>query len=695
MSLIKQTYLKFLKEKIIKDYLIEGIIPTASEVESRLDEVEKGNPGFSEPFTVESQYFVKEFENSSAKKINETFSTIYQDLSVLYMALIDQASLVTDAFDSINNELNLISKKTAELEEKASSLLFFAADSAGNLDFVSDYFQVKDKINLAKTTCLVDTSSARVTLPVNNFSRINLGLVSADVQFSVITRAEYIADSLAPGSDLLNAFSDLDKIWLQRVSMRRGTGSVTVELILRVPQGATEVNRIMFTPASSDEGNITTVTVQYSQDGLNWSNTVGENSARLIGQPSISFQSVKASYWKFIFNKAGYDEYRKDTYIYEFGMKSIQLYGVQYSDKQLQSYGTLVTRPLISESGVEFNKANLSVCEVIPKGANIEYFIAGLSDQELQEYNSNQLLFENLAFIPLDPQERKNKVNLSYVDFAKTNPETGFNLAIQKNNLIEFKNKTIYDAALEYQLPASIIKSQIKILRNIGDNTEAQQVLGLDKGWVFDHPYYRTNFYIEAEAGFEFNFGNTEAIIDGQKVTGRIVVASGYHTFVTHRDNWRKVNFTEIQNDSVADPLYPFNHKYLIEGIKNFLYNNDLSLTYEGKSYLDIIDPDGSYRGVSLYWSETLSNISFFEFSANTDIENYSVYCLAKDFDGVERVLVKQSSEQGLMIHENFAIITKSVNGDLKKALILKADFYSDDSKLTPILDEYVIKLGY
>lgn len=695
MSLIEKTYRKFLKEKIIKDYLIDGVIPTAPEVEQQIAKVEQSNPGFFEPFTSESQYFVQEFEDSSAKKINKTFNVIREDLSVLYMALIDQASLVTDAFDSINNELNLISKRTSELEEKATSLLFFAADSAGNLDFVSDYFQIKDKVDMSRTSCLVDTASARVTLPVNSFSRISLNLLPADAQFSVITRAEYIADSLAPNSNLLNAFNDIDNIWLQRVAMRRGTNPVTCELIVRIPQGPTEVNRIVFVPGSSDEGNITTATVQYSQDGLNWSNVVGENSVRLIGQPSVTFNSVKAAYWKFILNKAGYDEYRKDTYFYEFGMKSIQLYGVEYSNKQLELVGTFVTKPLVAESEVLFNKANLSVCEIVPKNSNIEYFIAGLSSDELTAYNNGNLLFENLPFIPVDPQERRNKVNLSYVDFAKTNPETGFNLRVQKDNSINFKNKNIFLSALDYELPQNIVQSQLKVLRNIGSNLEIEEVLGMDKGWIFEHPYYKTNFYIETEAGFEFNFGNTEAIIDGQKVTGRVTVSSGYHTFLTHRDNWRKINFSEIENDSTADPLYPFNHKYLIEGIKNFLYNKDLSLTYSGQSYLDIIDPDRVYKGVSLYWAKTLLKKTFFDFSTNTENSDYSSYAIVKDFDGIERILVKQSLEQGLMTHENFAIITKSVNGDLKKALILKADFYSDDSKLTPILDEYVIKLGY
>lgn len=695
MASIGDTYRKFLQEKIIKDYLISGVIPTKPQIDRQISQIEKDNKGLNQPFTNESQYTIEEYENSSAKKINETFNILYDDLSVVYACLIDQASLVTNIFDSVNSEISLLKKKASELEEKAAALLFFAPDSAGSLDFVSDYFQNKNKIDLAKTTCLVDASSARVTLPVNQFSRISLSLLPEDVQFSVITRADYVSDSLAPNSELLNAFNDLEKTWLQRVAMKRGTGSVTAELILRIPQGPVEVNRIIFSPASSDEGNIATVTVQYSQDGLSWSNLAGENSARLIGEATIAFESVKAGFWKFIFNKAGYDEYRKDVYTYEFGMKSIQLYGVEYSNKQKETVGTLVTKPLIPESKLEFNKVSLSVCEVLPKGSRINYYIAGLSEQEFQNYTNGVTGLNDLAFIAIDPQERKDKTNLSFIDFAKTNPETGFNTPVQINTAIDFKNKTLNDFALNYQISETIIRNQLKVLRNIGSNATVQTVLGFDTGWILEGSFYKTNFYIDKEAGVEVNLGETQATIDGSVATGRITLAAGYHTFSTHRDNWRKISIQEIQNGSIADPLYPYNHKYIIEGISQTLYGQNLNITLGGKSYWDIIDPDRIYSGADVYWSQTLSPINFFEFCSNTARDNYLVYSTAKDFNGIERIFVKQSVEPGLMTHENFAIITRSVNGDLRKALILKADFFTDDPKLTPILDEYVIKLGY
>lgn len=695
MASIGDAYRKFLQERIIKDYLISGTIPSKPQIDRQINEIEKNNGGLNQPFTNESQYKVDEYEDSSAYKINQTFNILRDDLSVVYSCLIDQATLITNIFDSVNSEISLLKKRASELEEKAASLLFFAPDSAGSLDFVSDYFQNKNKIDLAKTTCLVDASSARVTLPVNKFSRISLSLLPEDVQFSVITRADYISDSLAPNSDLLNAFNDVEKIWVQRVAMTRGTGSVTAELILRIPQGAVEVNKIVFSPASSDEGNIATVTVQHSQDGLAWSNLSGENSARLIGEATISFESVKAGFWKFIFNKAGYDEFKKDTYTYEFGMKSIQLYGVEYSTKEKETKGFLVTKPLMPDSGLEFNKINLSVCEVLPKGCRINYYIAGLSEQELQQYNTGQLSYDNLAFIAVDPQERKDKTNLSFIDFAKTNPELGFNTKIQVSNLIDFKNKTLNDFALNYQISETIIKNQLKVLRNIGSNIAVESVLGLDTGWILENSFYKTNFYISEEAGVEVNLGATQAIVDGSVATGRFVLSAGYHTFSTHRDNWRKISIAEIQNGSTADPLYPYNHKYIIEGVGSILYGQNLNITLGGKSYWDIIDPDRIYTGVSVYWSQTLSSIGFFDFCSNTLKDNYGVYCLAKDFNGIERILVKQSIEPGLMTSENFAIITRSVNGDLRKALILKADFFTDDPKLTPILDEYVIKLGY
>lgn len=695
MENIGQVYRSYLQEKVIKDFLYDGVTPTKSQIDQAMEVFEDENPGLSAPFTQPEVYEISESSKSSAKKVNKTFEAIYNDLAVMYTALVDQATIVTKTFDSISSELNLIKKKTSELETKASNLLFLAPESEGNLDFVSDSFYDKSKVDEVHSTALIDTATNRATLPASKFTRLNLVLADSDVQFNTITRDDFLSQELAPNSSLLNAFSDSDSIWLHRVRMRRGVGSVTAELILRVPNGGSEVNKIVVVPAASDEANIATVTVQFSNDGLNWSNAKGIGTARLIGDTSLVIEPAKATYWKFIFNKAGYDEYSQDSYLYEFGARSIQLYGVEYSNEQNDTFGVLYSNALIPSTGKEFNKVSLSVCETVPAGCTLQYYIAGLSAAEVPAYEAGTLDFDLLPFIQIDPQERKDKSAQAVIDYSKLDNDAGHSNRYSVSNAVDFRYKTRANLALDFTVDPLYVKDQLKVLRNIGDNTGTAQILSQDTGWVTDGIRYSTRLYVEADAGMVLDFGNTTAVLDGVSITGRVIIPKGYHSFSTDKSQWRKINPLDIGSSSNPDPLYPYNHKYLIEGISSSLHGHDLTLTVGGISKKTILDPNGVYVGADMYWASTLESVTNFDFTSNIADDNYGVYTILKDLNGVERIIVKHSDEPGLMVGENFAIITRSVNGDLQKAVILKAVFSSQNPKLTPILDEYIIKLGY
>lgn len=690
---ISSTYKTFLEAKIIKEFLVQGIKPTKSQVDEKLEEFELSNPGLEMPFTNASQYEIEDSEDSSASKVNQTFLSLHDDLSVIYKALLEQSKMVTDTFDAISVELNLIKKRTSDLESKSSSLLFFAPDSEGSLDFVADYFTSKDKVDDRRTSCLVDTSTTRVTLPANSFSRINLDLSSEDVQFNVLTRNDFISSVAEKGSGMVNAFKE-GYSWLQKVTMRRGVGEVIAELMFRIPQGASEVNKIVIGPSASDEGNITSVSVQYSDNGLNWT-PVDADPARLIGDTSILFSSQKAAFWKLVFTKAGFDDYTNGAYIYEFGAKYINLYGISYGDKTNQTQGVLYSNALSPETDVSFNRVSLSVCELLPRSTVIDYSIAGLTEAQLNDYAQGTLDPESLAFVAIEPQEREIKYNPSYIDFSKVDQETGYGNRYQVNNSISYKNQQTTAVALDYIMPSSVVREKVKILRNVADNSVSKFVNEIDAGWSFDGTYYATMVYVSSDAGLSLNLGETEAIIDDTLLTGRINIPAGYHKFSTHKDNWRKIDFNDLVEAGIADPLYPYNHKYLIEGIGDYLYGTDMSTTLGLDTYSSLIDPDGVYVGVELNWQTTMEQVTHFDFMSNIEKDNYRVYSFTKDFAGEDRILVKYNPEQSLMADESFAIITRSVSGDLLKALILKAELLSEDPKLTPVLDEYVIKLGY
>ena len=117
MDNIGEIYQEYLQEKIVKDFLYDGVIPNKSQIDEKLESYDDMNPGYSAPFTQPSVYELEESERSSAAKTNRTFLSLYDDLAVLYLALADQANTVTQTFDSVYSELNLIKKKTSDLEE--------------------------------------------------------------------------------------------------------------------------------------------------------------------------------------------------------------------------------------------------------------------------------------------------------------------------------------------------------------------------------------------------------------------------------------------------------------------------------------------------------------------------------------------------------------------------------------------------
>jgi hypothetical protein len=700
---IGRIYREYIQERIIKSFLTQGITPTKVEIDERLEEALNANPSLSAPFISIGDFEIKESEESSASKVNNIINTTYDDLSVAYKALANQAASITSTYDSVLSELNSVEKIIADLEERSANLLLLAEDSSGSLDFVSDTFKDKSKADLVNSTALVDNTSRQVTLSPNTQTRIPMVLAESDVQFNVITRNDFVSTTLAPNSSLLNAFSDLENIWLQRVEMRRGVGSVTAELVVRMPTASTEVSKIILYPGASGEGNIATVTVQYSNDGLNWFNVDGQDTVRLNRTVSMAFSSTAASYWKFVFNKAGYDEYVGDSYLYEFGVKNIQFYGVEYSVSENELSNVFYSAALAPQSGEEFNKVSLSVCEVLPKDTDIQYAIAGLTETDLLNYGQGSITLNDLPFIDIDPIEREQKNNQTIIDFSRVDTEVGHTSSYQVGNAIDFNYKNPVNLMLDYTLPPGVVKNEMRVLRNVGDNTISNQppqpvtVKNIDNGWAFDGRDYSCRFYVEQSSGIVLAFGETSAFIDGVRVTGRVNITQGYHSFRTSKENWRTVNPDDIvpPGDESPDALYPYNHKYMIEGLSDFLYGVDLDVTVSGKTKKEIIDPDQIYQGVTRYWERTLEEVTTFDYVSNISDTNYNIFSFINDSNGQERLAVKHSPQPGLLEDEKFAIITRSVNGDLFKAVVLRANLSSLDPKVTPLIDEYIIKLGY
>ena len=697
---IARMYREFLIEDIIRESLKQGEVLTKGEIDERLEELTSGNPTLSEPFTQRGVYKIEDQESSSAAKMNSVMKTIRNDLSVVYGALVEQASSVTSVYDSVNSEFKAIEKRIRELEDRAGNLLIISKNAEGYLDFASDNFSNKDKIDIPESDVFADSKVGAVTLDPLTHSRVSMPVIDSDMQFNVLTREQLQGVSLAPGSRLSDAFTDQENAWIQRVQMARGVGSVTADLIVRVPNSTSEVSKIIFKPATSDEGNISTVTLQYSNDGLNWFNPDGTTTARLAGDVTLIFSPVQASYWKFIFNKSSYDEFRGDSYVYEFGAKTIQFYGVEYQTKENKLEGTLISKALSGQTGSEFNRVSLKVCESMPQNTNINYFLAGLTESELSNYNNGTIALSDLNFLAIDPLDRENPVNPTVINFANIDGFSGVTSNYDKDGVTNFRYRNDYNTLVDYIVPSNIVKEEIKIARNVGNNTEdggsnlPVQVKRIDHGWSFDGIHYSCEFYVNEDSGKTIDLGQNSAEIDGVSINGQVGLTKGFHRIKTHKNNWRKIEPASMSTTDNPDILYPYNHKYLIEGIGDTLYGDDMTATISGERKIDIVDPDEVYTGMGRFWERTMEESTVFDFTQNIENDEYDVFAFTTDLSGDERIMIKDSPEPGLLTAEKLAIISRTVSSDLHKAIVLKAVLSSEDSKATPVLDEYIVRLG-
>ncbi len=698
-------YKDLLEKQIILSHLRQGEIPHKKQVDAEFKEAIKDNPTLDKPFTDPEQYLTKEKEKASTLKFNKTLDGLVLDLSALYNAAIESAQISTDLTDKTINELKVLDKAVADLDDIAANLLLLSTDIEGFGDFVFENFSNTDKVDMENTDASIDNNTQTLQLPISKHSRIPTNLTSADVHFNPVSRVQLISNQSEPNSEPLNALGDQNKVWIQKISFSQPPAEFQGEYTVRLPQ-VSEISKIIVRPITADKGSITNLILQYSNDGINWLDTPGEFNKRLLTDTSFYFEPTKANFWRFFFSKVGYDEFIGDAYIYKVGAKAIEFYGIEHEQNpQRISEAVFYSLPQSSERSTDINKVSLKVCELVPTGTSIDYQIAFMTEDDHEDYLDNQVELPDLVYSDIDPVNRAVKIRPAIIDGAKMarlqNMGTTYGLdSITSHKYISNINNVLVAI---YDLGPTVTSDTIEVWRNLGNNaTDAGggtpvKVNNIETGWTLNGDYYTSEFYISDPNGRVTDFGPNEVEIDTLRSSGRVNLRKGKHKIRTHRRNWLSINPSSVSSPSDPNPdlLYPYNHKYLIEGLGDLLYGSDLTEDVGGGTTRgSVIDPDELYVPVEKYWGKTLKQIPSFDFAFKVEDDDYSVYTIVEDVDGNKRVLVKYSTEPNLFTNEKFAIIEDQITGALYKFVVLKAVLKSTKKASSPILDSYTIRLG-
>jgi hypothetical protein len=418
MSNIETTYKEKILENILLELLQDGVIPTAGQLEQRLNEFLQEHPDLTKPITKDLTNTVERLEESSAYKYNETFRHMREDLSVVMQEIITRTQDAMQSFDRWKIEIEFLSKKLRDLNSRIDGLLLLERETSGFFDFVEDNLIDFSKIDQVNTDAEVDiynhvASIARgEVLNTTSLDKINLnGIKNTDILFTVLSRDFLVSVTPAPRSELRNAFLDKELVFQNRLLMSSPRFPVSIELKAKLSQlDPVEISKIVVDLHAANNSGTIIISAQYSNDNYNWFNVPTNNHTQTVDQGAyFVFDKIEARYVKFIMTKNGPDDVEGNRYVYEFGVKQISLFEHTFDTETGSTFISNELEVLDKDNQVRlFNRVALEACETIPEDTNIEYYVSAYNDD----------LAEFTEWIRIDPINRVEPMFTTVADFG-------------------------------------------------------------------------------------------------------------------------------------------------------------------------------------------------------------------------------------------------------------------------------------
>jgi hypothetical protein len=742
---IEQAYRALLIQEYILQELRKGQLLSAKALEDQITTL-IDTKDLSVPQFIASDFHVERFTSSSASLYNNTLKTITQDLQVLYNELLNLTETSINVLERWTLETDTLERRLVNLEDRVDDLLLLAQDTEGYHTIVIDNFTDMSFVDKNETTAKVDLIANEVLLTPDNLSfgtRVFTNdLLESNVSFQVRNREGFVSQTYMPRSKITYPFYQDSRTWWTTVHFTRNV-PVTCELVVRFDTEQT-FSRIFMHLHDSAQAGLMSITPLYSTDNETWNqlpSTLYTQETRT--KASFVFPPVTAKWVMFILTKTGPDPtHTSTTYDYQFGFRNISFYNEGFDTSLTQ---VLVSQPLAcldrDENVVPFSKMSLETCErlepdtdityevtvsnnpAVPVDANTPWFFITPIQRALAEHGKI-LTVGDLTEISVGEDET---IIPSHDAFAASgiNPGSIFHVLSQTNGtLVDIEVSGISpryrfinpdDRILNYQIkdvdytglssdPLDVNEASIEILRNVGTKgltpgTFASRVNGIARGWAFKDPWYTCVVEIKNSEGFNLgDLKNTVIYIDDKPysgtsadftvLSGKTDTNTGLHRIAVHKDNWAEVTpgANSIAELKLLDPLYPCNHKLLIEG---YSYGNSFT-------------ENEIYQGVDLFAATYMKSVGLFDFLYNLKQDDFTVFTLDRDAPMTHEddnesnrvILIKVNEENPDFQNERFVVRFKLLN-DLRSYFRVRATLSTKTSTSSPVLEAYKFKLGH
>lgn len=660
-------YEKILKKRIIEDYIKEyGRSPTQSTIKEKEIEYKKRYPnldlvGFS---TIDVKH--PNFLDKSSSKIENVNRKAMGDDSVAISNRIDLlAEKMFDSFTGFATTSHRCNRLIQSIEARLDNLILLNSKADIFLYGVQEDFATSEFIDLKRSTVSIEpgyVTLGKDTAEIIDLSKVNLNFTSNSKKG--IISASSVAN--------INSLKKKDGIvWEYYVYTTYKSGEVSC--IIEADFGEGEfVSEVKLSGNAVNTNSRMKYSVLYSKDGSTYT-MVGTDQYFVTGLNSKSIAQDKVKKIQILLTKYTADEVssiNENKYI--FSLDSIEFTADKFSRN---SESVLYAGPyeVFDEINrpVYFTQATMKdgTCCIVPDKTSVSFFLSNDNTNWIPASYSGES-FSTVKFSNSNPAN-----SYEYIDVIK-NPYSLITEAPNRVNL-QYSEEALCNIKILPDWSDKLVLQNTVVERNLPQN--GKKLYGTESGWFYDkkNQSYSTVIYIDSIEGKRVDLGPRGAEINGQLMSGNINLPQGYHTFKTSHMNWhsvdRNIKTSELLEN--ADPIYPFNHKLLVEG---YPYGSDFS----GERVYNSL---GRNFGVLMkYVTPELFNSG----ELDGDLTVYTI----EEYEKVLYFKVKINPSESSYTSEHIKVNYMVKNGNSNKIWV-KAIIKSNDSNISPHINTFQVRV--
>lgn len=604
---------------------------------------------------------------SSAAMENTNRKALWDDATTLSTRLDNLIQQLEDSHRGFYGTARRVGRLLDQTESRLDNLLLLNGAADAFVVGVEETFdtQVYVDQNLSDSTI----EAGYVTLGRTGYTAVPLDKLRLNATSAGTANIIGIQTS----SPISSLKEDDGSLWEYVVYTKEQQARVTLVITLELPEptyiGDLRVNGL---PVSVNKK--MTASCFYSLDGSSWTALEPlEQQATAEMQYQIGLDGVKKVQLTFSKDAADSSSPNKNSYMYVFSLDSIKMYADAFKPADRS---TLICGPysVLDDVGnpVYFTKATMSACTCEPDDTSVSFYLSQDGENWVGvSHDGDSGNF--VSFGDGTPDQSLEFIDDSSASGALVEEVEGM-------EDIDFQTEAVLNTYVLADWIDYIPISSFVVKRNLSDSTTSE-LLGSVPGWVFDEntQQYSTTLYVDDPNGRYLDLGGTSAYINGSQVSGRVFIPQGYTVFTTADSNWIEVDaaLTSVDALEQADPLYPYNHKYLVEGY----------------SYPGSFSGEEIYQGVDEYFGKLMVYRSpeEFAYAEKGDPFYYDMFTI-EDGDGNWYIKVKVDKTNASWRNEQYSV-SWTVQSSETNQLYVKALLSTSNKGQTPRIDSFKVRV--